>query len=259
MHNAQFLVVDDSKVVRTKVRTVLKNEIGAKNIFEASDGTEAMKILQLNKINMIISDWNMPSLSGEELLYSVRNNKEWCNIPFIMMTAYGERDFIMTAIQNGVSDYIIKPFTSAELEDKIRKLWNIAEMQKEERYNLLPVHNLTINCEDTVLKAQLININRTGALIRLKYDENLNLFKRYKLSLKVAMPNENDDLVINPIYGIAVRLEAEDCFVTSSKACLMALTFIPNMISRDVEDKFNLFLKYLSTLNPDTIKDELVP
>jgi len=259
MHNAQFLVVDDSRVVRTKVRTVLENEIGATNIFEASDGTEAMKILQLNKINMIISDWNMPNLSGEELLYSVRNNKEWFNIPFIMMTAYGERDFIMTAIQNGVSDYIIKPFTSAELEDKIRKLWNIAEMQKEERYNLLPVHNLTINCEDTVLKAQLININRTGALIRLKYDENLNLFKRYTLSLKVAMPNENEDLAINPIYGIAVGLEAEDCFKTSSKVCLMALAFIPNMISRDVEDKFNLFLKYLSTLPPDTIKDELVP
>lgn len=255
MRDIRFLVADDSRVVRTSVRAVLENSIGTKDIVEVSDGLEALKALQAQRIDMIISDWNMPNLSGEELLYNVRNSKEWSAIPFIMMTAHGGRDYLITAIQNGVSSYITKPFTPAELEDKIAKSWNRATKRKSERYNLLPDHELIIRHRGTSLKGQIMNISRTGALVRLNHDERLGLFKTYTLSIDI-MKGENDFMTISPLHAVAVRLEAEGSLHLTDQVCVMALNFIPSMMSDSVERSIDALLKYLCSLNPDIIHDE---
>jgi two-component system, chemotaxis family, chemotaxis protein CheY len=254
MREVRFLVTDDSKVVRAKVRMVIENRIGATDIIEATNGLEAIKALETNKIDIIISDWNMPNLNGEELLYEVRNNKEWNSIPFIMMTAHDERDYLVTAIQNGVSCYITKPFTPGELEDKIIKSWNSAANRGAERYTMMPEHELIIRSDNlTIVNAKIINISRTGAMIRLMHDDQLGLFKKYKLSLEVMV--DDDIFVINPIFGTTVRLEAEDTLSTASMFCLMAISFIPSLTNKEVEEKINFLLKYLCSQSPDIIND----
>jgi two-component system, chemotaxis family, chemotaxis protein CheY len=255
MREISFLVADDSRVVRCSVRAVLENSIGTKEIIEASDGMEALKVLQSQRVDMIISDWNMPNLNGEELLYNVRNSSEWCDIPFIMMTAHGERDYLVTAIQNGVSGYITKPFTPAELEDKIAKSWNWATRRKSERYNMLPDHEALIRFGSVTLKGQIMNISRTGALLRMNHDERLGLFKSCTLSVEI-MKNENDFMTISPLYGMAVRLEAEGTLHLTDRICLMALNFIPSMMSGQVERSLENLLRYLCSLSPDMIRDE---
>ena len=253
MRNVHFLTVDDSPIVLSRVRGAIEAKIGAKQIVEASNGKDALEALRHNNIDMIISDWNMPHMNGEELLYEVRNSERWKNIPFIMMSSNSKRDFLITAIQNGVTNYIVKPFTPAELEDKIRRSWNCTARRRAERFFLSCEHRLVIRLESRVIPAKVINISRTGILVSLEYVPDLQLFKQYKLILEIVKPDGQNSWIISPIYGMVVRLEVENCFYPSSSMCLMAFSFIPSMLSNEVEAKLDGFLKWLSSRKPDVI------
>lgn len=248
-----FLVIDNSRMVRSKVRNVLENRLGVELVIEAADGAEAIKVLQAHKIDMIISDWDMPGLNGEELLFEVRNNRQWSAIPFIMMTGNKDRDCIVSAMQNGVSNYIVKPFSPAELEDKIRKSWNKTSRRRAERYNMQPEHKAAIRYEDAVFSAQILNISRTGALVRVNYDQRLRLFEKYQLMIELKVAGQSEPMRIDPIYGATVRLEVEDYMQTSSLLSLMGLAFIPSLTSQDVADKLDSLITYLRDLQPNAV------
>lgn len=256
MRNVRFLIVDDSALVLGKVRKVLENKFGTSHIIKASNGAKALEALKKENIDIIISDWNMPEVNGEELLFEVRNSDKWKNIPFIMMTSNCKRDFIVTAIQNGVTNYVIKPFTPAELEDKIRRSWNSACRRRSERFSLLAEHRLVVKFGEKVFPAQIINISRTGSLVRLKYSEDIQLFKQYRLILELKRANEDEMLIIKDLYGVAVRLEVENCFLPSSSICLMALSFIPSMMKREVEATLDKLMDHMDSLKPHIIGNE---
>ena len=118
----KILVVDDFATMRRIVKNIL-TQLGFKNIIEADDGTTAMKLLHQEKIDLIISDWNMPKMSGLELLKSVRAEPSWAKIPFIMVTAEAQQDNIILAVKAKVSQYIVKPFTADTLGEKIQKMF----------------------------------------------------------------------------------------------------------------------------------------
>ena len=118
----KILVVDDFATMRRIVKNIL-TQLGFKNIIEADDGTTAMKVLQQEKIDLIISDWNMPKMTGLELLKSVRAEPSWAQIPFIMVTAEAQQDNIILAVKAKVSQYIVKPFTADTLGEKIQKVF----------------------------------------------------------------------------------------------------------------------------------------
>ncbi len=120
--NIRILVVDDFATMRRIVKNIL-TQLGFKNIIEADDGTSALKILQAEKIDLIISDWNMPKMTGLELLKKVRATPEWAKIPFIMVTAEAQQDNIILAVKARVSQYIVKPFTAETLGEKIEKVF----------------------------------------------------------------------------------------------------------------------------------------
>ncbi len=120
-YKLRTLVVDDFSTMRRIIISILR-EIGFKNIIEADDGTTAWEILQRNDIDFIVSDWNMPKMSGLELLKKVRADKELADIPFIMVTAESQQENIIAAVQAKVSNYIIKPFTPDILQAKINKV-----------------------------------------------------------------------------------------------------------------------------------------
>ena len=115
------LVVDDFSTMRRIVRNVLR-ELDFKNILEADDGTSAVEVLQTQKVDLIVSDWNMPKMTGLELLKFVRSNDKTKDIPFLMVTAEAQKENIVEAVKAKVSNYIVKPFTAATLGEKLAKI-----------------------------------------------------------------------------------------------------------------------------------------
>ncbi len=117
----KILVVDDFATMRKVVRNLLK-QIGYENIVEAEDGVSALKLLKSQKIDFIVSDWNMPNMTGLELLKAVRADSELNATPFLMITAEALQDNVVAAVRAGVSNYIVKPFTAETLNGKIQKI-----------------------------------------------------------------------------------------------------------------------------------------
>ena len=118
--NTRVLVVDDMMTMRKLVKKICK-EIGFTDIIEAGDGAQAWSALVESNpaVGLIISDWNMPNSSGLDLLKRVRADQQRKDIPFVMVTAEAERHQIVEALQAGVNNYVIKPFTSENLLQKL--------------------------------------------------------------------------------------------------------------------------------------------
>ncbi len=114
----KVLVVDDFAAMRRILKNVF-GQIGLSNIIEADDGTTALKMLKNNKVDLIVSDWNMPKMSGLDLLKIVRSNESTKDTPFLMVTASSQKDDVLEAIQAGVSNYIVKPFTADTVKEKL--------------------------------------------------------------------------------------------------------------------------------------------
>lgn len=117
----KILVVDDFATMRKVIRNLLK-QVGYENIVEAEDGVIALKILKSQKIDLVVSDWNMPNMTGLELLKAVRSDEDLKSTPFLMVTAEALQDNVIAAVKAGVSNYIVKPFTAETLNDKITKI-----------------------------------------------------------------------------------------------------------------------------------------
>ncbi len=117
-HFSSILIVDDSGAVRSVVRKLL-TQLGFKNLDEACDGETALAKISENHYGLVISDWNMEPMSGQVLLENVRTNKQYANLPFIMMTADPSIEKIVKARHAGVTCFINKPFRAEELQAKI--------------------------------------------------------------------------------------------------------------------------------------------
>lgn len=120
--NMKILVVDDFATMRKIIKNLL-TQLGFKNLSEADDGSSALAKMKDEKFDFIISDWNMPKMSGLELLKSTRSDPDLKDLPFMMVTAEALKENIIAAIQAGASDYIVKPFNAATLEGKIKKIF----------------------------------------------------------------------------------------------------------------------------------------
>lgn len=120
--NMRVLIVDDFSTMRRIVRNILR-QIGLNNVVEADDGTTAWDIINREKIDFIVSDWNMPKMTGIELLRKVRGSEQYADTPFLMVTAEAQQENIIEAVQAKVSNYIVKPFTADTLQQKIDKIF----------------------------------------------------------------------------------------------------------------------------------------
>lgn len=118
----KFLIVDDSVTMRRIVVNSLRN-IGYENFVEANEGKEAIeKLTSDNNINFVITDWNMPGVSGLDLVKSLRSNAKYETLPILMVTTRGVKEDIIEALQAKVSNYIVKPFTPNILKEKIEQI-----------------------------------------------------------------------------------------------------------------------------------------
>ncbi|MBW7901433.1 MAG: chemotaxis response regulator CheY [Rhodocyclaceae bacterium] len=122
----RFLVVDDFSTMRRIVRNLLK-ELGFTNVDEAEDGVIALQKLQSGGFEFVVTDWNMPNMDGLTLLQTIRATPNLRHLPVLMITAEAKKENIIAAAQAGASGYIVKPFTSATLAEKLQKIFEKME------------------------------------------------------------------------------------------------------------------------------------
>ncbi len=123
-----ILVVDDMSAMRMRVTNQLAS-FGYTKIFEAGNGLEALQMIEKlqsenNPIKLVVSDWNMPEMTGIDFLIKIRSSLEYKTLPFLMVTAEGEKEQVIKAIKNGVSDYLIKPVDKVSLKLKLDSIWS---------------------------------------------------------------------------------------------------------------------------------------
>jgi two-component system chemotaxis response regulator CheY len=114
----KFLIVDDSPTMRRIVANSLQT-LGYNNIVEAEDGKDAVGKLESEKFDFVITDWNMPNMTGLELTKYIRSEPKFGNLPILMVTTRGLKQDVIEALQAKVNNYIIKPFTPPVLKEKI--------------------------------------------------------------------------------------------------------------------------------------------
>jgi DNA-binding response OmpR family regulator len=117
----KILVADDATFIRDMIKKQLRDRIPGVEIFDAADGARALALFRQNEIDLVLSDWEMPLMTGEEFLRNVRASPNGATVPFVMISSRGDRDHIIKAIQSGVSDYLSKPFSADELLRKVAK------------------------------------------------------------------------------------------------------------------------------------------
>ncbi len=120
--NMKIMVVDDMSTMRRIVRNVLK-QLGFTNVEEAENGKEALEKLKGEPYGFVVSDWNMPVMTGIDMLRAIRADEALKQIPVLMVTAEAQKENIIEAVQAGVSNYIVKPFTAEALQDKMAKIF----------------------------------------------------------------------------------------------------------------------------------------
>ena len=118
----KILIVDDFSTMRRIIKNLLR-DLGFTNTSEADDGQTALPMLQNGNFDFVITDWNMPGMSGIELLKAVRADQRLQALPVLMVTAEAKRDQIIAAAKAGINGYIVKPFTAAVLQEKIEKIF----------------------------------------------------------------------------------------------------------------------------------------
>ncbi len=122
----KVIVVDDSSVMRQIIKNNLK-QLGFEqsNLVDAEDGEQALKKMNEDTIDLVISDWNMPRMTGIDLLKAIRADGAMKELPFLMVTSEADKEKIMEAVQAGVNQYIVKPFNATQLEEKIKEIFPV--------------------------------------------------------------------------------------------------------------------------------------
>lgn len=122
----KILIVDDFSTMRRIIKNLLR-DLGFNNTHEADDGNTGWPMLQSGNFDFLVTDWNMPGMTGIDLLKKVRADERLGNMPVLMVTAEQKREQIVEAAQAGVNGYIVKPFTAGTLKEKLDKIFDRIE------------------------------------------------------------------------------------------------------------------------------------
>ena len=124
--NMKILIVDDFSTMRRIIKNLLR-DLGFNNTEEADDGNTGLPKLQSGNFDFLVTDWNMPGMTGIDLLRAVRADDKLKTLPVLMVTAEAKKEQIVMAAQAGVNGYIVKPFTAQTLKEKIDKIFERIE------------------------------------------------------------------------------------------------------------------------------------
>ena len=123
-YEQSIITVDDSSTKRRIIKNTLQ-KLGFETILEAGNGVEALEVMSKNKVDMIVTDWNMPEMDGLTFVKAVRAKDEYKDLPILMITTEAAKEDILTALRSGVNNYVVKPFTPETLQEKVFKLLDL--------------------------------------------------------------------------------------------------------------------------------------
>lgn len=220
------LVVDDSSTARSAIINVLRDHLYCKEIIEASDGQEALrKLRQRPDIDWIFCDWEMPIMAGDELLKEIRNNAETAHLPFIMITSKGDRDSLVTAVQLGVTSFIVKPFTAKKLVEKVLIAQGRMERRNAERTRAAKEQKVILKSGSlNEVEADLVDISLSGILMLIQSEaaKDAAVFDTFKANIDA--PHSSQTIVL-PCQ--IIRLEADPLHPSRTETIRLAARFQP--------------------------------
>lgn len=220
------LVVDDSSTARSAIINVLRDHLYCKEIVEASDGQEALrKLRQRPDIDWIFCDWEMPVMAGDELLKEVRGNCDTAHLPFIMITSKGDRDSLVTAVQLGVTSFIVKPFTAKKLVEKVLLAQGQMERRNAERTRAGKDYKAILQFDaSSDIEASLVDISLSGLLMLVPHEavRKMTVFDVFKAQMEI--PNSSESIVL-PCQ--VIRLEADPLHPSRIEIIRLAARFQP--------------------------------
>lgn len=120
-NDLKILIAEDEVNISIALKAIIRKVYPTASINVVTNGREALDTIKVTTYQLIVSDWNMPVMTGIELLVALRNKKATMDIPFIMLTARGDKESVISALKNGVTEYIAKPFENQQVIDKVQK------------------------------------------------------------------------------------------------------------------------------------------
>ncbi|MBV8657840.1 MAG: response regulator [Burkholderiales bacterium] len=220
-----ILIADDYHQMRLAVHHVL-NDMQLRDVQIATQGYEARQILDTMNVSIVIADWNMPGMTGYELLCWCRNDPRYKQLPFILLTAESSREHLAKAVSAGVTDYLVKPFTSAVLKARIARLLRQpgSEANRHPGKPLpveLPLLGLDAPSEERLARSTVLVVDDVATNIEvitgiLKDDYSVKVAINGRKALEIASSNTPPDLILLDVmmpemdgYEVCRRLKSD--------------------------------------------------
>lgn len=207
METLKVLLVDDMTAARHFIKYGLENNHANLTIYEASNGKEAQAKLETEHYDLVLCDWEMPVMTGEELLRWVRNHDTLSNTKFIMITTRSEKESVLKAVQMDVNGYLVKPFTIEGLLQKMADIDNKFDRRRQERRAMSG--NVTLRFRDYESTGELMDISLGGLLAAFPRKE---IIPRILERIAADVKSVNDQKVAG-IAGFVIRIQAADAFL----------------------------------------------
>lgn len=191
------LVVDASKTVRRIVASILQEDLGCKQVIQSENALDAMEHITGGdvKVDWIFSCWELQGMSGYEFLEKVRKNPSTSTIPFVMMTSHDDRESILKALNAGVTDYLIKPFTHERFLDDVQRIFALRFRRKHPRYKARDANPVELVFKDGyAYHGNLMDISINDLLVRTPlFDKGMTLIYD-NADIKISIPGGNVSL-----------------------------------------------------------------
>jgi CheY-like chemotaxis protein len=249
LKNKSVMVVEDNATIRRFTASVLKNQLNCANVLQASSADEALEAIRGIKrrrapLDLILSDWEMPGMTGDEFLLAIRENLETTDIPFIMVTSRNDRDSIIMAAQAGVSEYIVKPFTASALLQKISRAFKLQERRAMARFRSVTNEKAEVIFGGNVrYDGFVVNLSQTGILLRTPLFRHapVCVYDIVKLDVKLS----SDIEIVVSAELVRMEMDKEDI----ENRILMLAGFQFHELDEESAEKLRLALTKLPELN----------
>lgn len=205
LENTVALVVDPSRTVRRIVASILQEDLGCKQVIQSENALEAMAHIRntQTQVDWIFSSWELEGMTGYEFLEKVRKNPSTATIPFVMMTSHDDRESIVKALNAGVTDYLIKPFTHEHFLQDVQRIFALRFRRKHPRFKARDANPVEIVFKDGyAYHGNLMDVSINDVLVRTPLFSN-GLTQIYDTAdLKISIPEGNVSL-----HGLLFRME----------------------------------------------------
>jgi DNA-binding response OmpR family regulator len=209
MKSLKVLVVDDVASMRKFLKFGLEKSFPKILVDEAANGKEAQTKLEQMEYDLVLCDWEMPYVNGDELLSWVRNHPTLCRMPFIMVSSRSDKMSVLKARDRGVDSYMIKPFTVDNLAHKVMLLVDKADRRESERF---AAHgDINLYFRDQVARGSIIDISMGGLFGEFSRKKNPvpSIFEEVRADIKL----EDSQKKADEIQGFVIRLQAAEAFI----------------------------------------------